>query len=339
LRRLYEAIHVAFEGKLSSVEREVCRQRLRRAGFVWHIPLNFFFLNVIRDGVSYIEPDELIFQALSFPHSTDFDKLALVAFNNSYVGNWKGAEHWQWCPAPWANHYVLDRLSGESQWGASSISADDIERYIAGDQRYRGLDARKVATNLSYMYRAGRIEDFATPSTERWWVNALFLTLDRSMAERGEFADEVPVARLAQYLTQSRFLQLSGSRSHNKELAVQPLASLYAACGYIRRLSGEAAKERQKLMLPDVGWFANSDDPFYAIYPRDPNVIKTLPRACAMLAKDLAGFDELDPEELIKWNVVEYVRRKTRAALGLLKNKGIRPTMSAEELMKITRGE
>ena len=336
LVKLHRAIRVCFSDGLQDVPRQLCIERLENKGYVWHIPLNFFLLNTIRDGESYVKVDELVYQAVSFDHSKDFDKLALVCFNNSYVGSWAGAFKWQKHPAVWASNFIRDNISKSGQWDTSGISADRIERFLNSSGRYLAQDGRKVSTNLNYMYKSGDLTSLETPFIERWWVDAAFLTLDRSVHELD--LEELDEGNLSQLLIQSRFLDLSGTRSKNKELAIRPIASLYAACGGQSRWSREAVQERQKALMPDISWFANSDDPFYAIYPRDPNIIKVIPRICALLAKGIADFDEIDAEDLIDWNPLNFIRRRTRQALDTLKSKGVKPTMSAEELLKLTRG-
>jgi len=339
LRRLHEAIKIGFDGKLEPVLRDVFRRRLKGHGRPDYIPLNFFLLNSVRDFESYIIPDELVFQALNFEHDSNFDKLAITTFNISYVGHWNGARKFQAYPAAWAHYFVVEQISRRRGWQTRVVSADEIERFLRESGKYTGDTSRKLATNLSYMYRVGGFADLSVNRIEHWWVNSVFSALDRAVHERGLEAENVPASQLVQFLARSRFSDLSGPRSSNKELALLPLATLYAACGGARRHSDEAVRERQQSLLPHIHWFANSQEPFFAIYPNDPNIIKSLPRVCAMLAKNLAGFEELDPDELTNWNVLEYVRKKTRVALDKLRTESITPTMSAEELMKITRGE
>ena len=339
LKRLHEAILIGFSGELSPVLRDTFRRRLKRHERPDYIPLNFFLLNRVIDGQSYIVPDELVFQAIQFDHGRAFDKLALAVFNLSYVGRWSGARPYQAYPAVWANEYIRSRVAEARNWDVGLITADDIQRFVRSNPKYTGDTSRKLSTNLSYMYNIGGLHEMSQPQIERWWVDAAFAALDRAVDERDEHNQEVPVQRLVQYLARSRFTLLTGGQSLNKDLAIQPIATLYGACGGMNRLSREAVEERQRLKLPHIQWFANSDDPFFAIYPQDPNVIKSIPRACAMLAKELAHFEELDPDELENWNVLEYVRTKTRAALQLLRQRGVGPNISAEELMKMTRGE
>lgn len=339
LSRLHSAIRIAFDDELINVKRETCQQRLRQAGYVWHIPLNFFLLNKVIDGVNMVVVDELVYQAIAFDYTPDFDKIALIAFNNSYAGKWNGAYKWQQHPAPWAFHFVTDVVAEAGGWDTSNVSAKSIHSFIASSQKYRALDAGKISTNLNYMYLAGRLSEMAAPTISRWWVNSVFLILDRAIAESAEDGETISVQTMIQLIAMTGFHQISGQRSRNKDLALQPLISLYQACGGLERWSVDVVRARQHLMLPEVNWFANSDDPFYAIYPRDPNIIKSVPRACAMLAKDIAGFEEIDSDDLLNWNVLEYVKRKTKAALQTLRERGIKPIMSSNELTKLTRGE
>jgi hypothetical protein len=339
LKRLHEAIRIGFDGELGPVPRETFRQRLSAHQRPDYIPLNFFLLNRVIDGISCVVPDELAYQGLVFEHDRSFDKLALTVFNLSYVGRWRGAKKYQEYPAVWANEFVLTEIATNRNWDVAPISADSIQRFVASDPRYTGTTSRKLATNLSYMYKAGGLHEMSSLKIERWWVDSVFAALDRALEERGEAGADVPPERLVQYLTRSRFNSLAGKQSLNRDLALQPITTLYSACGGLDRLSKEAAEERQQLKLPHIHWFANSDDPFFAIYPQDPNVIKSIPRACAMLAKELAGFEEIDSDELENWNILDYVRRKTKSALDTLKQRGIRPSMTAEDLMRMTRGK
>jgi hypothetical protein len=57
-----------------------------------------------------------------------------------------------------------------------------------------------------------------------------------------------------------------------------------------------------------------------------------------MLAR-YAGFQDLSPDELEQFDLEDFIRRSTRAALEGLREESIHPTMTAEELMKLTRGQ
>jgi hypothetical protein len=133
---------------------------------------------------------------------------------------------------------------------------------------------------------------------------------------------------------------LSGRRTLEKELAVKHLVLLYAACGSRDRFSEEHVKERTELLLPDVENFvANDPRPRGAVHPTNPRILKSIPRACAMLARYIAGFEVIGPDEMEHFDLEEFIRTRTQSALEQLRERNIRPTMTAEELMRITRGK
>lgn len=122
-----------------------------------------------------------------------------------------------------------------------------------------------------------------------------------------------------------------------KELAVKHLVRLYSACGGRDRFSEEHAHELTRVRVQDIQTFlANDDRPGGAVHPTNPRILKTIPRACAWLA-NYAGFDFLLPDDLDQFDVDAFIKRKASEAILKLKEKDIRPTMTADELMKITR--
>jgi hypothetical protein len=52
-----------------------------------------------------------------------------------------------------------------------------------------------------------------------------------------------------------------------------------------------------------------------------------------------AGFDVLTPVDLEQFSSVVYSEQKVAAALALLQDRKIEPTMTADELLKMTRSE
>jgi hypothetical protein len=339
LRQLHEIIRVGFADEMTDVPRKLFRQRASKSGRPDYIPINFFLFNKIVDGQDYIIADELVFQALNFDHSPDFDKLSLFAFDYSYVGTWKGAEEYQRRPALWAHHYIADRVAREFNWNSSRVSADDIERFVSNDNRYHAKTARKLATNLNYLYRIGRLGEFGVDKVQKWWVDALFLALDRIIEDRLTRGLTTSPNQWATQLDRTDFHFISGRRSVEKDLATRHLLELYDACGARDRFSEGDVRERQSLLLPDVQWFANQPEPIAAIHPSNPRIIKTIPRACAMLARYVAGFIDLDLEQLENLDLNEFIREQTLKALMTLRDRGIHPTMTVEELMKLTRGK
>ena len=260
LRELFDAIRIGFDGRLEEVPREVFRKRLAETGRPDYIPINFFLFNRQRGTTDVIVVDELVFQALTLKHSQRFDKLALFAFNFTYVGKFKRATKNQRRPAMWAYHYIRDRVAGDYGWETKRISADDIEKFVFSDPRYRAEGARKLATNLNHLYRIGHIGDFANEKVERWWVDALFLALDRVIEDRRLDGRQPSDKELPDLLARSGFQEIGGKRSLEKDLATRHLIRLYVECGGRDRFSEEAVLERTALRLTDVEkWIAPND--------------------------------------------------------------------------------
>lgn len=340
LKRLHEAIRVGFNGILEPVTRNEFRRRIAGLSRPDYIPLNFFLFNQIRNGVSYVCVDELVFQALTFRHGSQFDKLALFAFNLSMVGRWNGALAYQRTPSLWAKHYVSDRVGREFDWNANRVSANDIEKFIANDSRYTGQTARKLSTNLSYLLQAGRLREYTSKKPERWWLSSIFLTLDRfADASEVEFGG-LGEARLLGKLTQAGFWALSGRRSAAKDIAAAYYVALYAACGGLMRFSDQAVVERERSLLP--GQVSNQPPEGGAVgvfHPTDPTARNAIPYACKVLARYLAGFEIFEIGEIDDFEVETYIRERTEAALRELQERGVRPSISADELTKLMRGE
>jgi hypothetical protein len=284
--------------------------------------------------------DELVFQAIYFPHSTRFDRLALCAFNLSLAGTWKGAKPYQARPALWAHHYVSDRLGPLLAWDVSKATADDIERFVISDGRYRAKGARKLATNLAYLYRQGSLGALSDRKVERWWSDALFLALDRVLQFRALSQATIDENRYHSYLVSSGFFGVSGQRSIEKDLASKHLVNLYIACGGISRFDSDAVRDRTALLLEDIANYAvNNPDPIIgAIHPTNLRILKTIPRVCAMLASS-AGFDIFDAEDLENLDTSALARQNILRALDELARRGISPKITSEELLRLLRDE
>ena len=126
-------------------------------------------------------------------------------------------------------------------------------------------------------------------------------------------------------------------RSVEKDLAIRHLIRLYVECGGRDRFSEEHVRERTRLKIPDLEWYiANDPRPRGAVHPTNPGILKSIPRACAMLAT-YAGFDVIDPDELEHFDANEFVRRHVQTAIDRLRRDHVKPTMSAEDLMQVTR--
>lgn len=337
LRQLHEAIKVGFADQEEDVPREVFRERVRAHGLINHIPVNFFLFNSVRNSVDCVIFDELAFQAIRSGHSDRFDKLALFAFNFSYVGRWTGAKKYQRRPALWAFDYIRRRVAAELDWDVRKVNANDIQKFVASSPLYKAKTNRKLATNLNYLYQVGQLNEFAGPGVDRWWVDALFLALDRLIEDRALEGHLTTEKQYPSLLLKSDFHIISGRRSLEKDLATKHLIALYIECGARDRFSLDSVRERTELKYPDLQqFFANDDRPQGAVHPTNPRILKSIPRACAMLAK-YAGFSIIDADELDNFSPQDFIKRQTKIALERLREYQIEPTMSAEELLKLTR--
>jgi len=336
LRELHHIIRLGFDNKIEDVPRDVFRERVAKEGRPVFVPINFFLFNVVRDGVSLLLADELVFQAITSDHSPRFDKLALFAFNFSFVGVFKGGKPNQRYPALWARRYISDMVARKYRWDTSQVNANDIQRFVDSDARYKAKTSRKLATNLNYLYSVGRLAEFSSPEVERWWVDSLFLALDRLIEDRALDKISTAESQYREILERSSFSLIAGQRSLAKEIAIKHLVVLYIACGSRDRFS-EAAVKNRTLTLPDISWMVSNDQrPKGAVHPSNPSILKSIPWACAMLAV-YAGFQVISADELDEFDPEEFVRRYVKTALDSLKEKNIIPTMSVEELMKLTR--
>ena len=233
---------------------------------------------------------------------------------------------------------MRDRVNKQLAWDTSKVSANDIERFIFNDPRYKAQDARKVATNLNHLYRIGRLGDLATDKLERWWVDSLFLAMDRLIEDRLIARRQTEDEEYPSLLDRSGFQEIAGKRTLEKDLAARHLIHLYVACGSQYRFSEEAVLARTKMTLADVEQWASPNDEGQrgAVHPSNPRILKSIPAACAMLAT-YAGFDVIPSLAMEDFDPEAFVLERTRRALKHLRSQGVKPTMTAEEVLRLTR--
>lgn len=346
LQKLHEAIRVGFNNQIKDVKRDVFRSRVNDLGGPDYIPINFFLFNKVIRGENYIIADELVFQAVSMPHTKKFDKLALFAFNFSFSGLWKEAKPAQRHPALWAHYYVIERIAGQFDWQVGRSTADDIERFMLADDRYKAETARKLATNLSFLYERGALREFNQPLVTSWWVDALFLALDRLILDSSLDNKVVAEVDSQTLLKAAHFETISGKNSLEKVLATPHIIALYWRCGGQKRFLPEVVVESTRDALSKHGALdafdeyqflhPNDQRPQGAIHPTNARIMKSIPRICAILAK-YAGFDLIDADELLNFDIETYIREKANQAFDILKEEKIRPTMSADEIIRLMR--
>ena len=239
LSQLHDAIHVAFDGRAADVDRDVARRRMRAADFNDLIPVNFFLLNRTA-GRNLIVVDELVRMALLRTADRSFDKLAAFALNLSLVGNWRGARREQRCPAEWAKHFIASKVFLSGRWNGTAINAEEIEAFVASHPRYRGVWARKVATNLSYIFELAGLKELRSGLAEEWWGSAIFLALDRISVDRGWLdpwpgTDHVLVA-----LRDEHVFDLTAVSSVDGMIAARGVVELYLDGGLPESTGGTA---------------------------------------------------------------------------------------------------
>jgi len=287
LSLLHEHIRIGFDNQMNDVPRDLYRQRVQGLHAPELVPINFFLFNATRKGRAVLVADELVFHAITRDYTSSFDKLALHAFNLSFAGVWPGARRGQRRPALWAHHYIRDRVARQLNWNIAIVSAPDIAAFVENSPRYKGETRTKLSTNLNFIYQRGRLADFAAASVASWWVDALFLTLDRVLGDLAIDGVTPPETDYDHLLNRAGFYEIAGKGSIEKRLAARHLIDLYIACGGQQRFSEDAVLQRTRA-LPDMqNYISNDPDPRPkgAIHPSNVATLKRIPPACAMLAR------------------------------------------------------
>ena len=336
LSELHSVIRMGFDNRLEDVERDVFRERVRGSGRPDFIPMNFFLFNRVVHGRNMICVDELVFQALRWEHGDAFDRLALFTFIFSFVGSWNGAKPEQRRPAMWANAYVRERVAKDLRWNEAEITADDIERFVRDDSRYTAKTSRKLATNLNYLLHQGHIGAFADAKVSSWWVDCVFLALDRLIEDGLINGQRFQPSQFGGLLNQSGFYVLTGGATSEKTMAAKHLINLYLMlAGRLRFDQGEMV-DRVLGTLGIEAARANDDTPRGAVHRTNPRIVKSIPPMCADLARQ-AGFDVLTAGELTEFDVPSHVSKVTDQGLSALRNRGIASKMSLDEFLNLTR--
>jgi hypothetical protein len=235
LSHLHHAIHVAFDGKLEDVKRDVARSRLKSAGINDFIPPNFFLMN-IRNGESVIVADELVATTLSMSPGEYFDRLAVFALNLSMAGIWAGAQPEQRYPAEWAKYFIVSRVFRSDHWDSTQLNAKEIESFIASNPDYRGVWARKTATNLNYIYELAGMRGLRSGLAEPWWSSAIFLALDRISLDRNWAVSRIDTNTAIEALRDEHVFELTAVPLAEGLMAARELVEIYFGLGCLTRL-------------------------------------------------------------------------------------------------------
>lgn len=322
LKRLYDAINIGFDGKLQPVKRERFRERIAKEHYVDFIPVNFFLYNRIIGGQSYIEIDELVYRAIFFEHDDRFDKLALFSLLLSEVGTWNGAQEEQRQPAEWARFFVLDYLSKFEEWTTERFSKSEIQRFLKERPEFSG-GTEKLATNLSYVMNRGGLKDFPGDLTSGWWADAIFLALDRYSMNAGNSISTIGTAIDA--LQENDVIALTGPENRIRVDASKKLSQLYIASQTISRLH-----EIDKSNSPP-------NRTLLGVLCRTPLISKELPEITEKWLKDRLFVELLPYNTEIQQIDVETIYEGLKEGIEDLKRRGIQPTITGDELIKLVR--
>jgi hypothetical protein len=130
---------------------------------------------------------------------------------------------------------------------------------------------------------------------------------------------------------------VSGRWSLEKELEVAHLIRLYTEIGSRDRFSCAHVEERTAHALAGERFVPPNDTrPQGAVHPTNPRILKTIPRACAALARH-AGFEVIEADDVDTFDAKEFVQSQISRAMKELRKREIVPTMNAAELLSIMR--
>lgn len=317
LKRLHKAINVGFANELKPIPRDVFWNRLEAAGFIPHIPSNFFLFNGIIDDINFIFPDELVFKALTSPHDRSFDKLAFFTLLLSEAGHWKGARSGQSQPSEWARYFLLEELPSTQTWEPAWYNADRIQDFLQNSPHFEGgAGTRKLATNLAYFFSLAGIEKFKNEDNLSWISDCLFLALDRY------YMIEKPINIGIEWgidtLSKHDVASLSGPYEQSFVEYQSINARLYIESNGLERLSDRSLKT------------------VFGILSRDPLIYKILPSIVGEWLKTRLFVEFVSKAKLDEFKTFD-TKEFYEKAFYKLSNSIPKPTISGDQLLALVR--
>lgn len=103
---------------------------------------------------------------------------------------------------------------------------------------YVAEGARKLATNLNFVYQLAELSSVRSSRLSIWWGAALFLALDRITSDRQLDLKGVSADRLLEMLSEERFFELTAISPVEGQAAASDLISLYREAGGRDRFFG-----------------------------------------------------------------------------------------------------
>ncbi|WP_166298893.1 hypothetical protein [Bradyrhizobium sp. 2S1] len=184
-KNLHDAIRSGYSSTLTTVPRDVWRKSSGiNDSSLDLIPVNFFLHNL----KGRMSVDELVFQALRRPHSSDFDRLALFTFHLNRVGTppLKGPSR----PALWASEFVKRVLWRNGAWQTAALSQARLDGFIAASMIGQSDVRTKSRNNYRHFFELAGYLPTATATINTgapsWMASALFLAWDRHILDGGK---------------------------------------------------------------------------------------------------------------------------------------------------------
>lgn len=240
LKRLHEAIRAGFRNELSPVSRTAFRRDCGINDPLELIPVNFFLHN--RDG--QLSVDELVRQAVLYPHSRTFDLLALFTFHLNNAGRGRdpqSGKEIQSRPAMWANEFVRDRLWINGRWHTSALTEEALDRFLLKRLESTKTSRTKCLTNYRKLFELCRLVPASGYTinlpNDQWVLPALFAAWDREILNSG---DDNTDRLLEVFHSEELYKLLGQTRDYALEQATH-FVNVYRSMGCVNRLKEGAA--------------------------------------------------------------------------------------------------
>jgi len=198
------------------------------------IPINFFMHN--SDG--YLVVDELVFQAVSRPHSALFDRFALFAFHLSRVGGGRDSRSRRPIeprPALWANEFVREQLWQGGVWRRDALTDVSLDTFLA--QRMTAGQQGRIKSRNNYRHLFELCDYWPAPlplinsGAHQWAHPALMLAWDRFTLDGGSLEEHA----LLDLVETEELYKLLGLTRETALSRAATLAPIYVSVGGVDR--------------------------------------------------------------------------------------------------------
>lgn len=242
MHKLHEAVGNGFQFRLLATPRAEFRARCGvKDPNLELIPINFYLHNSVVDGENIVSVDELVFQAVTQPHTLHFDRLALFALHLNMAGDRVGQNGVR-APALWAKEFVVERL-----WHAGGWLSEQLEVATMDDFIFPLLDAEnpvrtKCRSNYRHLYElCGYVPSstrYINTGYEHWMTSAVFLALDRLCLENAAARRTNNFREFARWLVNQELYKLIGVPDETLDISVcRTLAADYIRLGGLDRFT------------------------------------------------------------------------------------------------------